>query len=244
MNQRTLWIVTALAVVLMLAGAVFLARRHAGAPVPAVVEQPAAIQQETPPVSAAPQESVTPQAMPEPAPARPVIYDEVKVDLSKIVGRLKMSSPDIPATGDDSAPRYPLDLTCYRRNASPAINWHGAPAATKSYVLVLERRAPDEKASWSWIMFNIPAASSALPGKIGAESWPAAQGSFGANQYGHQAYTGPCEPKGIFPYALRLFALDTVLPLQPGARLNDILPAMNGHVIDAAEIRVRHYLQM
>lgn len=243
MNQKTLWIVTALVVVLMLAGAVFMARQRSAPSAPVTAQQPAP-QEQAVAAPAVPQESVTPQPVAAPQPARAIVYDEVKVDLSKIAGKLKMSSPDIAATGDGSPPRYPIDMTCYRRNASPAINWQGAPGATKSYVLVLERRAPDEKASWSWIMFNIPATSSGLPAKINAESLTPGQGVFGANQYGHQAYTGPCEPKGTFLYILRLFALDTVLDLKPGAQLPDVLPAINGHVIDAAEIRALHYLQM
>lgn len=243
MNQRTLWIVTGLVAVLMLAGAIFVARQRSEAPAPVVAQSPA--QQDTVIATpAAPQESVTPKPAAATEAERPVVYDEVKVDILKIAGRLKMASPDIPATGDGSAPRYPIDMTCYRRNASPALNWRDAPSATKSYVLVLERRAPNEKASWSWIMFNIPAGSSGLPAKISAETLTAAQGVFGANQYGHQAYTGPCDPKGTFPYVLRLFALDTMLDLQPGAQLHELLPAINGHVIDAAEIRALHYLQM
>ncbi len=242
-NQKALWIVTAVVVVLMLVGAVLVARQRSVPSEPVTAQQPVPQEQEAA-TPAAPQESVTPQAVLAPEPARAIVYDDVKVDLSKIAGKLKMNSPDIPATGDGSVPRYPLEMTCYRRNASPAINWHSAPATTKSYVLVLERRAINEKASWSWVMFNIPATASGLPAKISAESLTVAQGLFGANQYGHQAYTGPCEPKGTFPYILRLFALDTVLDLKPGAQWDALLPAINGHVIDAAEIGALHYLRM
>ncbi len=240
MNQKTLWIITGVVAVLMLAGAVFVARQRAAVPVAAIsapVEQQVALK----PVEPAP--SVTPQVAPAPEPSRLVIYDEVKVDISKIAGKLRMSSPHIPATNDGSLPRYPLDLTCYRSNISPALSWRSAPPATKSYVLVLERRAPNEKASWPWILFNIPASSSGIPGKISEDTLAAGQGLFGMNPYGHKAYTGPCEPKGVFPYVLRLFALDIELPLQAGAELPQVLPAMNGHVIDAAEIRAEHYLQ-
>lgn len=245
MNQKILWIVTGVVALAMLVGAIFIARQRA-VTVSAPVEQVAApVAPETlvPVQPVMPAASVTPQAAPAPEPSKPAVYDEVKVDISKIAGKLKMSSSNIPAVSDGSLPRYPLELTCYRKNSSPAVNWSGAPAATQSYVLVLERRAPDEKASWSWIMFNIPAATMAMPSKISPENLTAAQGVFGANPYGHSAYTGPCEPKGVFPYVLRLFALDTVLPLQAGATLPQILPAMNGHVIDAAEIRVEHYLR-
>lgn len=241
MNQKTLWIITGVVVVLMLAGAVFVARQRAAVPVAAIAHAPVEQQIALTPVESAP--SVTPQVVSTPEPSKPVIYDEVKVDISNIAGKLKMSSPNIPATSDNSLPRYPVELTCYRSNMSPSIGWSGAPAATKSYVLVLERRALNEKASWPWILFNIPASSSGVPGKLSEETLPAGQGLFGMNPYGHKAYTGPCEPRGVFPYVLRLFALDIELPLQAGAALPQLLPAINGHVIDAAEIRTEHYLQ-
>lgn len=245
MNQKTLWIVTAAVAILMVGGAIFVARQRVEAPLPALIAQvPVPVQEEVAlqPVEAAASE--TPQAVPEPIPQAPIVYDEVAVDLSKIAGTLKMSSPDIPAAANGQLPRYPLTLTCYRKNASPVLHWSGAPEHTKSYVLVLERRAPNEKASWSWIMFNIPASSTDMPGNMALERLTSAQGLFGTNPYGHQAYTGPCEPKGTFPYVLRLFALDIDLPLQAGALLADIVPAMNGHVIDAAEIKADHYLRM
>lgn len=243
MNQKIIWIVTCLAVLLLLAGAVFIARQRSETPAPIAAQQQAP-QDRVAADPVRPQESMTPIKAAAPTPAQADIDDEVKIDLSKIAGKLKMTSPDISATSDGSMPRYPIEMTCYRRNVSPAINWRNAPGSTKSYVMVLERRAPGEKATWSWIMFNIPAATTGLPARINAESLTAAQGVFGANQYGHQAYTGPCEPKGTFPYVLRLFALDTVLDLKPGIPWQDILPAINGHVVDAAEIRTLHYLQM
>ena len=245
MNQKTIWIVTVVVAVLMLTGAVFVARQRAVVPPAPVVRAPEPVIEEVPqPVAEAVSE--TPQiAEPEPTPeAVAVVYDEVPVDLSKIAGTLKMSSPDIPAAAEGQLPRYPLALTCYRKNSSPVLHWNGAPEDTKSFVIVLERRAPNEKASWPWIMYNLPGASSDMPGNMTLERLAPGQGMFGTNPYGHQAYTGPCEPKGVFPYVLRLFALDIELPLQAGATMADILPAMNGHVIDAAEIKVDHYLRM
>ena len=245
MNQKLLWIVTGVVAVVMLVGAIIIARQRTvpfDIPAQQVVEPSPETKIPVKPVE--PAASVTPQQpAPEPESSKPAVYDEVRVDISKIAGTLKMSSPDIPATDAGSVPRYPLELTCYRKNSAPAISWSGAPAATKSYVLVLERRAPDEKATWSWIMFNIPASTTNMPGKISPETITTAQGLFGANPYGHNAYTGPCEPKGVFPYVLRLFALDADIALQTGATLPQLLPAINGHVIDAAEIRVEHYLK-
>lgn len=241
MNQKIIWAVTALVVVLMLAGAYIYAQNRA-TDIPAAITGEAAGEEGA--ITRVPQPSATPKPQAAtPAPVNPQIYDEVKVDLSRIAGKLQMSSPHITATITGELPRYPLDLTCYRRNESPAISWRNAPAATKSYMLVLERRAPGDNAAWSWIIYNIPATTSVLSSNITTENI-GANGVFGMNHYGHKAYTGPCEPKGTYPYILRLFALDTMLDVKAGATLQDLLPLINGHIIDAAEIRALHYLQM
>ncbi len=245
MNQKMIWAVTAGVAVLMLAVAAIYARQRA-------VEAPAVVTTQTPApetIAIAPvglQPSITPKTAPlteqatEPA---PLTYDEVQVDLSRIAGKLQMSSPGITATSTGELPRYPLEMTCYRRNASPALNWHNAPPSTKSYVLVLERRALGEKASWTWIVYNIPATTSALASNLNKDTI-GANGMFGTNKYDKQAYIGPCEPKGIYPYVLRLFALDTMLDVKAGAGMSDLLPLINTHIKDAAEIHTNHYLQM
>lgn len=236
MNQIMLWALTLTMAILMMVTAIFIARQRPAptpAPEPVIVAPPVAIE---PPV-------VVASVAPPPVQSKPVIIDEIKIDLSKIAGTLTFDSPDIIAP-QGQLPRYPLDMTCYRKNASPALNWAKAPANTKSYLLALERRSKGEKASWSWIMFNIPATSSGTLGNIVNETITPEQGLFGTNSYGHQAYTGPCEPQGIFPYVLRLFALDIELPLKAGAGIGDILPVIDGHVIDAADIKTEHYLRM
>lgn len=238
MNQKMIWGVTAGVAVLMLIGALYVAsQRSTQAPANIATT----ITQNSAAAPAVPQPSATPA--PVASPAKQQVYDEVKLDLSRIAGQLQMSSPDIHATATGELPRYPIELTCYRRNASPTIQWRNAPSATKSFMLVLERRAVDEKASWSWIVYNIPATSNTLASNVTKDTI-GARGVFGSNHYGHQAYTGPCEPKGIYPYVLRLLALDTTLTPKDGATLQDLLPLINGHIIDAAEIRAHHYLQM
>jgi Raf kinase inhibitor-like YbhB/YbcL family protein len=244
MNQKIIWGVTLGAVLLMLAGAFIYAQKGTPAAQPAAPtkQAPAAVITAAPaPVDSQP--STTPPAQPAASSAAAPVYDEVKIDLSRIAGTLQMSSPQITATATGELPRYPIELTCYRRNASPGINWGKAPAATKSYVLALERRAPDEKASWPWIIYNIPAGTQTLAANITSETI-GANGVFGTNPYGHQAYTGPCEPKGTYPYILRLLALDRMLDVKAGATMQELLPLINGHVIDAAEIRAQHYRQM
>lgn len=80
-------------------------------------------------------------------------------------------------------------------NLSPPLRWSGAPAATRSYALLLED--PDSPAgSWvHWLLFNIPAALRALPaGLERAAELPngARHGScWGVGRFERIGYQGP-----------------------------------------------------
>lgn len=246
MNQKILWGVTAVVALLMIGGAVLFVRQGVQQspsiikPNETVAVAPAP-QPETPVLAPAP--SVTPVApTPKTVESQGIALDEVAVDISRIAGTLKVTSPDIPAIPHQEIPRYPLDLTCYRKSRAPGLVWQGAPATTKSYIVALERRVPGEKAGWTWVLYNIPADKSSVPSGVNpASNYEAV---WAVNMYGNPVYTGPCEPKGVFLYVLRLFALDQVLDVPAGATWSDIVPLMKDHVVDAAEIRAQHYNRM
>ena len=62
----------------------------------------------------------------------------------------------------------PQRYTCEGADISPPLAWTGAPAGTKSFVLVVDDPdAPDPRAprmTWvHWVLYNLPAAAQALP---------------------------------------------------------------------------------
>jgi Raf kinase inhibitor-like YbhB/YbcL family protein len=53
---------------------------------------------------------------------------------------------------------------CTGGNVSPALNWSGAPAGTKSFaVSIYDPDAPTGSGWWHWVVFNIPPATTSLP---------------------------------------------------------------------------------
>ncbi len=183
-------------------------------------------------------QAVTPA--PAPVPAMPGESGAPKLLLNNLAGTLRI---DVPFT--QSRDKMPLEHTCYRNNMSPALNWQGAPPATKSYVVFLEKREQGaEDAFVNWILFDIPAATKGL-----VQAQPRdpvlADGSKHANgDHKTTGYIGPCEARGNHTYALRVFALDKVLGLPPATGKHDLIRAMNGHIIDAAEKEFTHYYRM
>ena len=57
----------------------------------------------------------------------------------------------------------PEKYSCQGINISPALSWSGAPAATRSFAIIVED--PDAPAGTftHWIIFNIPEGTQSLP---------------------------------------------------------------------------------
>ncbi|KXT76487.1 YbhB/YbcL family Raf kinase inhibitor-like protein [Streptococcus sp. DD12] len=51
-------------------------------------------------------------------------------------------------------------------------------------------------------------------------------------------YIGPCPPDKDHRYELKVYALDTLLPLSDDFYLNQLFEAMEGHVLDVAELEL------
>ena len=71
-----------------------------------------------------------------------------------------LSSPDI-APGSTIAAKHIMNgFGCTGGGVSPALNWSGAPAGTKSFALtVYDPDAPTGSGFWHWLVVNIPASA-------------------------------------------------------------------------------------
>ena len=254
-NQMMVWIGTGVAVLVILGIALGFSayiRNKNAAPVTAMAQVDEPVQEpQTEPVeevnapepvmkveAPAPQDGIEPLTPVEkPAPVVPDGAPQLMLD--KIAGKMKLSSGGIMATG-----RLNLDHTCYRRAQSMPVLWSDAPGSTKSYVLIMEEHKPGELPFVKWLVFNIPADSKGLPAALPqAEAFEGGLKQ-GRNDHGTVGYTGPCIPKGQMNYKLRLFALDTVLDVPPTAKFENMIPVMNGHIVDAVDVDFFHYFKL
>jgi Raf kinase inhibitor-like YbhB/YbcL family protein len=131
---------------------------------------------------------------------------------------------------------------------SPALAWANAPAGTQSFALIMHDpdNAPMKGVldTTHWVIFNIPATATGLPegvpneatlpdGSIQIKSSATAIGfrgpAFRGNFYHH--------------YTFELYALDTRLALGPDASRQDVLRAIDGHIIGKAVDEVRFHRQ-
>ncbi len=128
----------------------------------------------------------------------------------------------------------PVAFTCEGEDASPALEWSGEPAGTKSFALIMDD--PDAPAgTWShWLLWDIPASVHSLPEHYRVAS-PVHSG---ANDFGKPDYGGPCPPKSHGPhrYFFRLHALDaSALGVRPGANRKVLEQAIQKHSLGVAE---------
>jgi Raf kinase inhibitor-like YbhB/YbcL family protein len=79
-----------------------------------------------------------------------------------------------------------------------------------------------------WIAWNIQ------PNEVIAEK--SNPGISGRNSFGKTGYGGPCPPSGVHRYFFKAFALDSQLELQAGSSKEELLAAMEGHILATAEI--------
>ncbi len=132
----------------------------------------------------------------------------------------------------------PAKYSCVGKNVSPALTWGNPPDGTRSFALIVDD--PDAPmGTWvHWVLFNIPAGNRSLPENLpitGKNVDPNAI-YFGKNSSGNTRYDGPCPPSGTHRYYFKLYALDTLVNLLPGATKDELLKAMKGHILAQGEL--------
>lgn len=130
--------------------------------------------------------------------------------------------------------QVPDEYTCEGRDISPEIRIQGLNATSIAVIL----DDPDAVGGFThWTIWNIPPMA-VIPGAIPRNATvkkpiSALQGMTSAGEVG---YTGPCPPPGKpHRYFFRVFGLDRMLDLGPGASRQDLEKAMQGHVLQQGE---------
>ena len=149
-------------------------------------------------------------------------------------------SLSLTSTAFQNGGAIPSVHTCEGKDTSPPLAWSGVPAGAKSLALIVDDPdAPDPgapKMTWvHWVLYGIPPAASGLPGAVASKDLPAGTRE-GTNDFQRTAYGGPCPPIGRHRYFFKLYALDAVLPDLGAPTKGKLEKAMEGHVLEKAEL--------
>lgn len=125
---------------------------------------------------------------------------------------LKFWSPEIPDGGRFEHRHVLNGFGCEGGNQSPALEWSGVPAGTRSFAITCyDPDAPTGSGWWHWVMFDVPGTATRLDANAGdPASGKAPAGTKQSNtDFGNPGYGGPCPPPGHGPhrYVFTLHAL-------------------------------------
>ena len=121
----------------------------------------------------------------------------------------------------------PSEYTCDGANISPALQWSDAPQAANSFALIVDDPDAPGKVWVHWILFNIPNTTQNLTENT--QSGPFIQGATDFD--GKRQWGGPCPPSGTHHYRFTLYALDNFLDLPAGATKEQVIKAMEDHIL-------------
>ena len=136
----------------------------------------------------------------------------------------------------DNGDMIPPEYTCDGADVSPPLEWDSVPPGTKSLALICDD--PDAPmGTWvHWVYYDIPIGTKSFSENIAPEKHPANGGKQGTNDFNKIGYGGPCPPGGTHRYYFKLYALDVMLDLTPGATKKQLLEAIENHVLDTAQL--------
>ncbi len=138
----------------------------------------------------------------------------------------------------------PTKYTGDGQDVSPPLAWKDAPTGTKQWVLICDDPDAPTTEPWvHWVLYGVPASVRSLPEAVktsaqlsepkgalqGKNSWPNGR-TVGCR--------GPAPPKGhgVHHYHFKRCAVDADLKLSAGLTKNDVLKALDGHILGAGEL--------
>ena len=150
--------------------------------------------------------------------------------------------------------RIPKKYGCEQEDVSPPVTWTDVPAGTVSLALLVDSDQFPGSRWVHWVLWGIPPDARELPEAVanGPEAptiGPAARQGTNSNQ--KVGWSGPCPEPVIFrttsdphpkgetltkQFSFSLFALDTDIDLGPEAEKEDLLEAIDGHILAGGQL--------
>jgi Raf kinase inhibitor-like YbhB/YbcL family protein len=132
----------------------------------------------------------------------------------------------------DAGQPIPAVYSCAGENVSPPLAWRGAPAGTRSFILIIEDPDAPSGTFRHWGIYDIPASVTSLA-RGASHTLPSVR-----NDFGRAGYDGPCPPPGAaHHYHFRLAALSTeALAVPAGANIAALWQAAEPYIIGETQL--------
>ena len=131
----------------------------------------------------------------------------------------------------------PANYSADGADYSPPLAWSGQPPATASLALICDDPDAPQSTWVHWVLFNLGGDVHELPEHTPTDATLSNGAQQGKNDFGKFGYGGPAPPRGKpHRYFFKMYALDAKLKLPAGATKEQLLKAMQGHVLAEAHL--------
>ena len=137
----------------------------------------------------------------------------------------------ITSTAFEDGGMIPQKHTCDSENTSPPLAWTGVPDSAVSLALICDDPDAPAKTWVHWVVYGIPPDTNSLSGGVPTDSLMANGAVQGMTDFKRVGYGGPCPPSGTHRYYFKLYALDFRPTFKNPATKDELLKAMEGHVL-------------
>ncbi len=161
-----------------------------------------------------------------------------------------------PSTQGEGAVRMKLSSTAFKEgeaiprrftgegdDLSPPLTWTDAPPGARQFALIMDDPDAPTAQPWvHWVIYGLPAETNSLPEGLPRKARPTTQPTVrqGPNSFSRDnlGYRGPMPPPGhgVHHYHFRLYALDSQVADKPDMTKEQLLAAMNGHILATCEL--------
>ena len=136
----------------------------------------------------------------------------------------------------------PPRFTCDGPGVSPPLEWEDVPDGSQGFALICEDPDAPGGVFTHWVLFNLPQGTRELVEDLPKSVVLPTGARQGRNSFNDTGYGGACPPRGDreHHYLFKLYALDADLDLQPGAKKEQLLDAMAGHILAETQLIGRY----
>jgi hypothetical protein len=136
---------------------------------------------------------------------------------------MRLTSPEF-----EHQQSIPTKFSCDGDDVNPTLVFADLPADAQSLALIVDDPDAPGKTWVHWVVYDMPVVD-----RIEEDTVPGLQGK---NDFGRLDYGGPCPPGGEHRYFFKAYALNGKLNLSEGASKAEVEKAMEGKVLDQAEL--------
>jgi len=159
--------------------------------------------------------------------------EQEPVETAKMGEQAAVTTIVVTSAAFEPGARIPVKYTGEGENVSPPLGWSGAPEGTREFAVICDDPDAPRKDPWvHWVVYGIPADRRGF-----AEGDPGGA-TLGVTSARSPGYRGPMPPPGhgVHHYHFKVYALGAPLDLGPGASKQELLQAMEGHILAQGEL--------